>query len=88
MVWACLAAAIVGLAIGLRFRVAFLLAAAWFMGGATIAVGLRAGWSIVHTLAVLLLVLAVTQVGYLIGLWAASRWRQRRALARPPSTTE
>lgn len=82
--WACLAAAIVGLAIGLRFRVAFLMAAAWLVGGATIGYGLHAGWSSVRILAALLLVLAIMQIGYVIGLWATSLWRQRR----PPSATK
>lgn len=82
--WACLAAAIVGLAIGLRFRVAFLVAAAWLVAGGTVVVGLQAGWSTLRILAVLLLVLACTQIGYIIGLWATSLRRHRR----PPSATE
>lgn len=83
MVWACLAAAGVGLAIGLRFRVSMLLAAAVLLGGATIAVALQWGWSVSRTIIVLLVLLAVQQGSYLIGLLVAVRRRTARARPSP-----
>ncbi len=71
--WACLAAAGVGFAIGLRFRVTLLAAAAALLSGATIAVAIYAGWSVSHTITVLFLLLAVQQGSYLIGLFASLR---------------
>ncbi len=73
LVWACLAAALVGLAVGLRFRVTMLLATSALLSLATIAVAISAGWSFVHTIAVLLLLLAILQGSYLIGLFATLR---------------
>lgn len=71
--WACLAAAGVGFAIGMRFRVTFLLAAAALLAVATIAVAIHAGWSVPHTLGVLVLLLAIQQASYLVGLYASVR---------------
>lgn len=73
MLWACLAAAAVGLAIGLRFRVTLLLAAAVLFSAGTLAVAIYAGWTIVQTLAALLLLLVIQQGFYLIGLFASVR---------------
>jgi hypothetical protein len=73
LVWACLAAAGVGLAIGLRFRVTFLLATAGLMSAATVAVAILLGWSFSHTIAVLALLLAIQQGSYLIGVLASLR---------------
>jgi hypothetical protein len=73
LLWACLAAAAVGLAIGLRFRVTLLLAAAVLFSGGTIAVAIYAGWTIVQTLLALLLLLVIQQGFYLIGLFASVR---------------
>lgn len=75
MVWACLAAAGIGLAIGLRFRVTFLLAAAALISVATIAVGLYQGWSVLQTVATLALLLAIQQGTYLLGVLATLRRR-------------
>jgi heme/copper-type cytochrome/quinol oxidase subunit 4 len=72
-VWACLAAAGVGFAIGMRFRVTFLLAAAVLLTVATIAVAVADGWSISHTVGVLVLLLAIQQASYLVGLYASVR---------------
>lgn len=73
MLWACLAAAAVGLAIGLRFRVTLLFAAAVLISTATIAVAIYAGWTVAQTVLALLLLLAVQQGFYLIGLFASLR---------------
>jgi hypothetical protein len=73
LVWACLAAAGVGLVIGLRFRVTLLLAAAVLLSLATIAVAIYSGWTASHTVGVLFLLLAVQQASYLLGLFASLR---------------
>jgi hypothetical protein len=73
LLWACLATALLGLAIGLRFRVTFLLAAAGLMTVATIAVAILFEWSFSHTIAVLALLLAIQQGSYLIGVLASLR---------------
>ncbi len=73
LLWACLAAAGSGLAIGLRFRVPFLLAAAALLSVTTLAAAIYDGWSIPRTLGVLLLLLALQQGFYLIGLFATLR---------------
>ena len=79
MLFAVLAAAATGLAIGLRFRVNMLLAASVVFGLGTIAVALYSGWSIAHSFAILLLVLGVQQGAYLIGLFLVARSQ------KPPS---
>jgi hypothetical protein len=73
LVWACLAAAGIGFAIGLRFRVTMLLAAAALFSVATIAVAIHADWSLARTIAVLFLLLATQQGAYLVGLYASVR---------------
>jgi hypothetical protein len=73
LVWACLAAAGVGFAIGMRFRVTLLLAAAVLLSVVTIAVAIHAGWSVSHTVGVLVLLLAIQQASYLLGLFASMR---------------
>jgi hypothetical protein len=73
LLWACLAAAAVGLAIGLRFRVTLLFAAAVLLSFATVAVAIWAGWTVVQTLGAVLLLLVIQQGFYLIGLVASLR---------------
>jgi hypothetical protein len=73
LVWACLAAAGTGFAIGLRFRVTMLLAAAALFSVGTIALAIQSGWSVSHTIGVLFLLLAIQQGAYLIGLYASVR---------------
>lgn len=73
MLWACLAAAAVGLAIGLRFRVTLLFAAAVLLSVVTVAVAIWAGWTVVQTLGAVLLLLVIQQGFYLIGLLASPR---------------
>ncbi len=73
MVWACLAAAIAGLVIGLRFRAPALLAGAAALTCGTISVALHFEWSFLRTIAVVFQLLAVHQVAYLIGLLVSSR---------------
>jgi hypothetical protein len=73
LLFAVLAAAGSGLAIGLRFRVNMLFAASVLFGLGTIAVAIHSGWSITHTIAILLLLLGVQQGAYLLGLVLAAR---------------
>jgi hypothetical protein len=73
VVWACLAAALSGFAIGLRFRVTMMVAAALALAGITIAVSILSGWGFSRTATVLLLLLAIQQCSYLIGLFASLR---------------
>ena len=73
VVWACLAAALSGFAIGLRFRVTMMLPAALVLAGVTIAVSTSSGWSFSRTATVLLLLLAIQQCSYLVGLFASLR---------------
>jgi len=73
LLWACLAAAAVGLAIGLRFRVTLLFAAAVLLSVVTVAVAIWAGWTVVQTLGAVLLLLVIQQGFYLIGLFASPR---------------
>ena len=73
MLWACLAAAAVGLAIGLRFRVTLLFAAAVLLSVVTVAVAIWAGWTVIQTLGAVLLLLVIQQGFYLVGLFASPR---------------
>jgi hypothetical protein len=73
VVWACLAAAISGFAIGLRFRVTMMVPAALVLAGVTIAVSISSGWGFSRTATVLLLLLAIQQSSYLVGLFASVR---------------
>ena len=73
VVWACLAAALSGFAIGLRFRVPMMMAAALALAGITIAVSISSGWGFSRTATVLLLLLAIQQCSYLLGLFASLR---------------
>ncbi|MFA5901445.1 MAG: hypothetical protein WC829_20275 [Hyphomicrobium sp.] len=71
--WACLATAIAGLVTGLRFRAPMLFIAALFLTIATIGVAIYLQWSVARTVMALVLLLAIHQISYLIGLFAASR---------------
>ena len=73
MVWAYLAAALSGFAIGLRFRVTMMLPAALVLAGVTIAVSISFGWAFSRTATVLLLLLAIQQCSYLVGLFTSLR---------------
>ncbi len=73
MLWACLAAAAVGLALGLRFPVTLLFAAAVLLSVVTVAVAIWAGWTVIQTLGAVLLLLVIQQGFYLIGLFASPR---------------
>jgi hypothetical protein len=77
LLFAVLAAAVSGLAIGLRFRVNMLFAASSVFGIATIAAALFFGWSLGRTIGVLLILLVVQQSAYLIGLFAVARSAKR-----------
>jgi hypothetical protein len=70
---ACFAAAVVGLVIGLKFRVAMLLAAALMTSLASIAVAIHLGWSGPRTISVLAVLLAVQQGFYVVGLFTLPR---------------
>jgi hypothetical protein len=78
LLWACLVAALFGLAIGLRFRLPMLLLASGLWTCAIIAVAVASGWSFSRTIVVLLLLLFVQQCSYLIGLLASTRRFQLR----------
>ncbi len=73
MLWACLAAAALGLAIGLRSRINLLLAAAFLTSAATIVFAIWEGWTFVGALAAVFLLLAIEQVFYLVGLFVSMR---------------
>ncbi len=77
MLSALLGAAASGLAIGLRFRVNMLLSASSVFSIGTIAAALFFGWSLGHTIGVLLILLVVQQSAYLIGLFAVARSAKR-----------
>jgi len=61
------------LVIGLRFRVTLLLVAASIMTALTVGIAIHAGWSVMHTVGVLVLLLAIQQGSYLIGILASLR---------------
>ena len=79
MLFAILAAAGSGLAIGLRFRVNMLFAASGVFGIGTIATALLLGWSLAHTIAVLIILLGLQQSAYLIGLVLNARSAKPRS---------
>lgn len=85
MLWACLAAAIAGLGIGLWFRIPFLLVAACLLGIATLILGPLSGWSYLDTFLSLVLLLVILEASYLVGLWAGRR-SVPRPLQGPPSS--
>lgn len=72
MLWAFLATAAVGLAIGLRFRIPFLLASAILFSVATVGVAAHFGWSISYTIIIIFGLLAALQGSYLVGLLVSS----------------
>jgi hypothetical protein len=61
------------LVIGLRFRVTLLLVAASIMTALTVGIAVHAGWSVTHTIGVLVLLLAIQQGSYVIGILASLR---------------
>ncbi len=73
MIWACLASAIAGLSIGLKFRAPFLLAATTAAATATVGAAVHLSWSLLHTITVMFLMLAILQIAYLIGLAVSRR---------------
>jgi hypothetical protein len=73
LLWACIAAAVVGLAVGLRFRVPMLLFTAIIICAVTVGIGVHSDWSAYRTIAITIRFLAIEQVFYLAGLFAASR---------------
>ena len=73
MAWATLAAAIAGLVIGLCFRAPALVAATLVLILGTVGVALHLEWSFLRTIAVVLLLQAVHQAAYLLGVLASTR---------------
>jgi hypothetical protein len=74
-------AGLLGVAIGLRFRVPALLAATVVVAAVGVGVGLMAGESIVPTLGRSLVAIVCLQAGYIVGLLISTGWqrfRQRR----------
>lgn len=88
MLWAFVAAAIVGVAIGLRFRVPLLLVSAILISVATLAFAVYSGWPVVSTITAIFGLLAVQQVSYLIGLVASSHLAPTRDGRTNPPTTK
>lgn len=85
MVWFCIAAAIVGISIGLWFRVPALLFGAAVLTVVTVVLKVVYQWPLSTFLLRLLLVLAVLQVGYLAGVWLIVFRTHLRSQQRPPS---
>lgn len=72
MLWAFLSTAAVGLAIGLRFQVPFLMTSTIVLSVATAGIAAHLGWSISYTIITIISLIAVHQCSYLIGLFASS----------------
>jgi hypothetical protein len=77
LLWAFLAAAAIGFAIGLRFRVTMLFAAAVIFTAVTLTVAIYSAWPASRTIEVLIGLLAIQQLLYLIGLFASGRVQKR-----------
>ena len=77
MVWACLTAAGIGLAIGFRFRVPMLLAATVVTTAVVVAVAIHSGWSVPRALGVMVLLAVIEHVAYLVGLLGSARGADR-----------
>ena len=73
MVWACLAAAGIGLLAGMRFKAPVMLVLALMVVVGTIAVAVIFDWTPLRALGVLALLLAVQQSAYLVGLLLSAR---------------
>jgi hypothetical protein len=89
LLFAVLAAAGSGLAIGLRFRVNMLFPASSVTAVGTIAAALLLRWSLSRTILMLVILLGAQQIGYLIGLLlAASGARSWSTHSREPETSD
>lgn len=73
MLWAFLATAAVRLAIGLRFRIPFLMASTILFSVATAGVAVHLGWSTPRTIITIFGLLAAQQGSYLLGLFVSSQ---------------
>ena len=73
MVWACLAAAGIGLLVGMRYKVTVMLVLALMVVVGTIAVAVIFDWTLQRAIGALVMLLAVQQTAYLIGLLLSTR---------------
>ena len=85
LVWLFLAAAGIGFAIGLRFRVFMVFAAAVVLAAGVLAVGISSKWAAFRTLEVAVGSLAIQQLFYLIGLFVSGRIQKRGDPSRRPT---
>jgi hypothetical protein len=83
MLTAILVAALIGIGLGIYFRVVALLVATAGMGIGVVAVGLMTGQSLVGALLSTLLPVVGLQAGYLAGLALSSRFGPRRRTSAP-----
>jgi len=73
LVWACLAAAASGFVVGLRFKVTMLLPMVLVLLAGTVGVAIYAQWEPLHAVGVALLLVAIQQAFYLLGLSVVAR---------------
>jgi len=73
LVWACLAAAGIGLLVGMRYKVTVMLVLALMVVVGTIAVAAIFDWTLQRAIGALIMLLAVQQSAYLVGLLLSTR---------------
>jgi hypothetical protein len=73
LVWACLAAAGIGLLAGMRFKAPVMLVLALMVVVGTVAVAMVFDWTPLRAIGVLALLLTVQQSAYLVGLLLSAR---------------
>ena len=73
MVWACLAAAGIGLLAGMRYKEPVMLVLALMVVVGTIAVAVIFDWTLQRAIGALVMLLAVQQSAYLVGLLLSAR---------------
>ena len=71
--WACLAAAGIGLLAGMRYKVPVMLVLALMVVVGTIAVAVIFDWTLQRAIGSLVLLLAIQQSAYLVGLLLSAR---------------
>lgn len=73
MFWAGLAAGCVGFVVGLRFKVAMILALGMIVVAGIVAAALMFGWTVERAVGRILVILAIQQCAYLAGLFVSTR---------------
>ena len=73
MVWACLAAAGIGLLAGMRYKAPVMLVLALMVVVGIIAVAVIFDWTLQRAIGALVMLLAVQQSAYLVGLLLSAR---------------